>query len=149
MHVLAQMITSFFAASAFALLFNAPRRSLIQCGIVGMVGWMVHIGLIAIAFQPVPATVIAAIVVGLFSRVSAKMLKKPILIFYVGGIIPLVPGGVAYNSLRSFVETDYYGGVVLAAEVMILSGGIAIGLMFAEVMNQFWEKIVKRMQVKP
>ncbi len=141
MYVIAQMATSFFAAAGFALLFNAPQRSLIQCGIVGMVGWLVHLGLIAVSFQPVPATVVATIVVGLLSRMSAKTLKKPILIFYVGGIIPLVPGGVAYNSLRSFVENNYYGGVVLAAEVMILSGGIAIGLMFAEVMNQLWKKI--------
>ena len=69
------------------------------------------------------------------------MYKKPILIFYVAGIIPLVPGGVAYNAMRSFIESDYFGGVELSAEVMILSGGIAIGLMFSEVMNQLWKRI--------
>lgn len=143
MEILAHTITSFFAASGFALLFNAPRKSLIPCGVVGMLGWLVHIGLIEVNFLAVPATVIASIVVGICSRVCAETFKKPILIFYVAGIIPLVPGGVAYNAMRSFIESDYFGGVELSAEVMILSGGIAIGLMFSEVMNQLWRKIVR------
>lgn len=141
MGILAHAVTSFFASSGFAVLFNAPRKSLIPCGLVGMLGWLVHIGLIEINFLAVPATVIAAIVVGVLSRICAKVFKKPILIFYVAGIIPLVPGGVSYNAMRSFIESDYFGGVELSAEVMILSGGIAIGLMFSEVMNQLWKRV--------
>lgn len=141
MGILAHAVTSFFASSGFAVLFNAPRKSLFPCGVVGMLGWLVHIGLVELHFLAVPATVIASIAVGVLSRMSAVVFKKPILIFYVAGIIPLVPGGVSYNAMRSFIESDYFGGVELAAEVLILSGGIAIGLIFSEVMNQFWKKV--------
>ena len=36
-----QGIISFIAAAAFGVIFNAPRKSLIYCGLVGMVGWLV------------------------------------------------------------------------------------------------------------
>lgn len=144
MDVLAQFVTSFVASAGFAILFNAPKKSLIPCGIVGMLGWMVHLGLVEIAFQLLPATVIASILIGFLSRVCAQVFKKPILIFYVAGIIPLVPGGVAYHAMRAFIENDYYNGVVLAAEVMILAGGIAMGLIFSEVLHHVRRKISRR-----
>lgn len=38
-----QLITSFIAAATFCILFNAPKRALLQCGFAGMVGWMVYV----------------------------------------------------------------------------------------------------------
>lgn len=141
----AQAITSFVASAGFAILFNAPRRALIQCGIVGMCGWLLYYYLVnSFLMDVVPSTVIAAILVGILSRICAVYYKKPIIIFYVAGIIPLVPGGIAYNAMRNFVENDYLTGVQLSAKVVLLSGGIALGLMFSEVANKILAKTSKQ-----
>lgn len=143
MFIVAQLITSFVAAAGFGILFNAPRRALIQCGTVGMLGWILYYVLVLYGMDVVPATVLAAILVGVLSHVCAKLFKKPILIFYVSGIIPLVPGGIAYNAMRHFVENDYFTGVQLSAKVMLLSAGIALGLMFSEVANKVIKKVAR------
>lgn len=145
--IFAQLVTSFVAASAFGVLFNAPRKSLVQCGLVGMFGWILYYVLVDHGMDIVPATVLASMLVAVLSHICARVFKTPIIIFIVSGIIPLVPGGIAYDAMRHFVENDYNTAVQLSAKVMLLSGGIAIGLMFSEVANQIIRKqLVKRVK---
>lgn len=66
----------------------------------------------------------------------ARAYKTPITIFSVSGIIPLVPGGLAYEAMRHVVVNDYNMAIQLAAKAFMLSGAIAMGLVFSEVINQ-------------
>ncbi|GGA64541.1 threonine/serine exporter family protein [Ornithinibacillus halotolerans] len=136
MEIAAQLVTSFIASAAFGILFNAPKNVLIQCGFNGMAGWIVYFLLVQEGMDSVPATILAAMLVAIISRFFSKRYKTPIIIFNVSGIIPLVPGGMAYNAMRSFVQHDYINAVQYSAKVMLLAGGIAMGLMFSEVINQ-------------
>ncbi|MGM0941857.1 MAG: threonine/serine exporter family protein [Bacillota bacterium] len=133
-------MTSFIAASGFGILFNAPRQALIQCGLVGMFGWIVYYILVDQGIDTVPATIFGSMLVAVLSHLCARLYKTPIIIFNVSGIIPLVPGGIAYDAMRKFVENDYFSAVQLSAKVMLLAGAIAIGLMFSEVANQIFKK---------
>lgn len=144
MIIITQLITSFIASAGFGVLFNAPRQALVQCGLVGMSGWILYYELVLLGMDVVPATIFGAMLVAVLSQICAKVFKKPIIIFNISGIIPLVPGGIAYDAMRHFVENDYYTAVQLSAKVMLLAGGIAIGLMFSEVMNQVIKKFPAR-----
>lgn len=140
MTILAQLITSFISSAGFGILFNAPKKVLLQCGFNGMAGWIVYYLLVENGVDAVPATIVGAILVAMISRGFSKLYKTPIIIFNVSGIIPLVPGGMAYNAMRSFVQNDYLNAVQYSAKVMLLAGGIAMGLMFSEVLNQIMLK---------
>lgn len=129
-------MTSFIAAAAFGIIFNAPRQSLFKCGIVGMLGWIIYMIMYLNDMDAVLATLLASFVVAVISQVFAKMYKTPVIIFSVAGIIPLVPGGLAYDAMRNFVQNDYNAAINLAAKSFMISGAIAIGLIFSEVINQ-------------
>ncbi|SHF76608.1 threonine/serine exporter family protein [Ornithinibacillus halophilus] len=144
MTIVEQLITSFIAAAGFGIIFNAPKNALIQCGLVGMIGWILYFVLVQHDMDSVPATVFAAMLVAVLSHICARIYKTPIIIFSVSGIIPLVPGGMAYEAMRNFVENDYALALQFSAKVMLLAGGIAIGLMFSEVANQVIRKIGKK-----
>lgn len=139
--MIVQLITSFVAAAAFAILFNAPKKSLIKCGLVGMAGWFVYITLVDYSFDAVIASFIAAFIVAVISQIFAKVYKTPIIIFSISGIIPLVPGGIAYDAMRHFVVNDYNSAIQLAAKAFMISGAIAVGLVISEVLNQIILKI--------
>lgn len=94
MFMLTHMITSFIASAGFGVLFNAPKKSLLKCGFVGMVGWFVYIWLVNWQYDAVISSLIAAFTIAVISQIFAKMYKTPIIIFSVAGIIPLVPGGL-------------------------------------------------------
>ncbi|SET37269.1 threonine/serine exporter family protein [Paenibacillus sp. NFR01] len=134
-----QLITSFFAAAAFCILFNAPKRTLIQCGIAGMIGWVLYLELDE-RWDTIIATFAATVVVGVISQIFARSFKMPVIIFSVGGIIPLVPGGLAYDAMRKFVENDNNQGIQLAVQALLLSGAIAAGLVLSEVLGQMFRK---------
>ncbi|GLO67622.1 threonine/serine exporter family protein [Oceanobacillus kimchii] len=141
--MITQLIMSFIAAAGFGVLFNAPRSALIQCGTIGMLGWILYYSLVQQGMDVVPATTFAAMLVAILSHLCARFFQMPIIVFTVSGIIPLVPGGIAYNAMLHFVENDYNTAVQLSAQVMLLAGGIAIGLMFSEVLNQILKKIIQ------
>ncbi|GGH88507.1 uncharacterized membrane protein YjjB (DUF3815 family) [Pullulanibacillus pueri] len=142
--MLSQLVTSFISSAAFCIIFNSPKQALLKCGFVGMVGWMVYIGLVNWDVNIILANLIAAFAVAVISQTFARRYKMPMIIFTVAGIIPLVPGGMAYDAMRHFVENDYPSAVELSAKVFMLSGAIAMGLVLSEVMNQVYRKIRTR-----
>lgn len=139
--IIQQLLTSFIATGAFGIIFNVPKKRLLQCGFVGMVGWLIYFLLIARHADNVLSTFAAAFSVAIISQVFAKIYKTPIIIFSVAGIIPLVPGGNAYDAMKHFVENDYNLAIQLAAKAFMLSGAIAMGLVFSEVINQLIKRV--------
>lgn len=141
MNVLAQLLTSFIGTGAFGIIFNVPKESLVKCGLIGMGGWLIYYLLEGYTNDAVLATLAATIFIAVLSQELAKFYKTPVIIFSVSGIIPLVPGGMAYDAMRNFVENDYNTALALAAKVLMLAGAIAFGLVFSEVINQVLIKI--------
>jgi uncharacterized membrane protein YjjB (DUF3815 family) len=135
-----QLLTSFIATAAFGIIFNVPKKLLLNGGFVGMIGWLIYFLFVEYQFDPVLATFVAAFFVAIISQLFARMHKTPVTIFSVSGIIPLVPGGLAYEAMRHVVVNDYDTAISLAAKAFMISGAIAVGLVFSEVMNQ----IIKR-----
>jgi uncharacterized membrane protein YjjB (DUF3815 family) len=144
MAIIEQLITSFIASAAFVIIFNGPKRSLFHCGLVGMIGWMLYYLLEGNGMDMVLATVIAAFTIAIAAQYFAKKYKTPVIIYSVAGIIPLVPGGIAYNAMRNFVQNDYNLAINLAAKAFMISGSIAIGLVISEVINQ----VIRRARMK-
>jgi uncharacterized membrane protein YjjB (DUF3815 family) len=112
-----------------------------------MGGWLIYFLLVEYSQDPIVATLAATIFIALLSQEMAKIYKMPVIIFSVAGIIPLVPGGLAYDAMRNIVENNYNDAIALAAKVLMLSGSIAFGLVFSEVINQIAKKM-KQIRIK-
>jgi uncharacterized membrane protein YjjB (DUF3815 family) len=145
--MLAQLFTSFIATAAFGILFHAPRRSLLQCGFVGMLGWLVYYATTD-SMGPVTASLLATALIGIVSQGFARLYKMPVIIFSVAGMIPLVPGGMAYNAMRQFVQHNYPQALELAISTLMIAGAIAVGLVLSEVINQIFRSIRFRPHIK-
>ncbi|MEQ6357159.1 threonine/serine exporter family protein [Lysinibacillus sp. M3] len=136
MDYIIQLILSFFATAGIGVIFNVPRKNLIYCGFVGVVGWMIYFVLTEHGMDVVNASFFSAFVIAIVSHLYARRFKMPMIIFIVGGIIPLVPGGMAYNAMRNVVEADYIQGLQYGFKAFLITGAIVIGLVFAEVLIQ-------------
>ncbi|MEF2244830.1 MULTISPECIES: threonine/serine exporter family protein [unclassified Paenibacillus] len=144
MDIILKLLMSFIATSAFGLIFNVPLRLLPICGTVGMGGWLVFIaGEEWLGLNPIAAVMLAAFCVTAISQIFARLLKTPIILFNVSGIIPLVPGRLAYNAMRNVVEDQYDIALQLGTQVLLISGAIAIGLVLSEVVHQFIRKAAR------
>lgn len=90
---------------AFALLFHVPSRYYLRCAVTGSLGWLCYL-----AFkQPLgvlAATLLATLLVVLFSRFSSVQLRCPVTVFLISGIFPLVPGLGIYQTAYALVQND-------------------------------------------
>ncbi|THF84194.1 threonine/serine exporter family protein [Cohnella fermenti] len=142
--IVEQVATSFVAAAGFAVLFNVPARNIAYCGIAGMASWMAYRLLLEGGADPIAATLAASFVVSVLSQLFARTFRTPVIVFLISGIVPLVPGGVAYDAMRNVVEHQYDLAVQLAFEAFMLSGSIAFGILFSEVFNQ----VIRRLRTR-
>jgi uncharacterized membrane protein YjjB (DUF3815 family) len=130
---------SLLSTVAWCLLFNVPVRTLIPGGLVGMTGWLVFYLMPLLGAELTFSTFLAAMVVSLLSQVLSIHLRVPSTNFSVAGIIPLVPGSIAYKSMLAFVNGDYLNGITLATQTSMVAGAIASGLILGISIFTLWK----------
>lgn len=128
-----QIVLSLISAIGFGIIFNVPRKALIHCGIIGMGGWMFYFLMTERGVDITTSAFCGAFIVGVLGHGLAKYFKIPIIVYIVPGIIPLVPGGTAYDAMRHMVSNDFSNAIPLTTKVFIIASSIALGLVFAEV----------------
>ena len=74
----------------------------------------------------------------------ARLLKTPAFEFLIPGIIPLVPGFVAYTTLRYIVEGNLYQALNNGIKTISICGGIAFGIMLSTTIFKFSNNVKRR-----
>ncbi|EOL45937.1 threonine/serine exporter family protein [Enterococcus caccae] len=133
--ILTQFSFSFLAAAAYAIITNVPRRSLIACGISGASGWMFYWFAIQLGANAALGSLLGALSVAAVSFVCSRKLKLPVTIFNIPGMVPLVPGGLAYQAVRNLVIGNYETAIASMVQAIMIAGAIALGLVLSEVLN--------------
>ena len=126
-------IFSFLASLFFCVIFDAPRKLYLSCGFVGACGWMVYILFFdGLEVHTIYSSFFGSLALGLLSHYMARHMREPVIIFMVTGIIPLVPGGLAYDATKNLVLLHFSTAINTMLEVTLIAGAIALGLLFAD-----------------
>jgi uncharacterized membrane protein YjjB (DUF3815 family) len=96
------------AACGFAVLFNVPPRALWGASMCGALAYACRFMLVeSTLVPPVLATLVAATLVSGVATLIGKSMRAPAVIFVVPGVIPLVPGALAFRTMAAlFTLTD-------------------------------------------
>ena len=115
---------------AFSILFHAPKKEWLACGISGTIGWILYCILHDLGFGIIPCNFAATVGLTLFSRWMAAYRQAPVSVFLVPGIFPLVPGaGIYYTAYYFFMEDPARGSEMLL-DTMAAAGSITVGIIF-------------------
>lgn len=121
--------SSFLTAFGFTILYNIPKRVVLPASLTGAIGWTTHFFLMNYLMTVnFIATIIASFFIAFVSQIFARKLKKPVILFTLPGLIPLVPGGMVYNMMRAFVEGNTDLGFQFAVNTFLTAGALALGL---------------------
>ncbi|MCI1903393.1 MAG: threonine/serine exporter family protein [Enterococcaceae bacterium] len=126
---------SFLSTVAFAILIEVPRNALIDGGIAGAFGWMTYYFLhfhFGLGFS----NFFAALMIGLFSILFSRIRKMPMIVFNIPSLVPLVPGGPAYQAVRNFVLGYPEKGLNNVLQVIVIAGAIAGGFVFSSMIER-------------
>ena len=83
-----------------------------------------------------------------FSIIFTKKFRAPIIVFVTCGLIPLVPGGKAYEAVRNIVESDYPKALESGAQAALISFSIAMGIILTEMIYELFRNISNRVKEK-
>ena len=128
--MIVQFIISTLATISFAILFTAPKKEVVYCGITGAVGWIVYYALTQHSFHIVLASLIATFCLTILARCFAVIRKNPVTVYLLPGIFPLVPGaGIYYTAYYLFIENTQMSGIK-GLETLEIAGAIVFGIIF-------------------
>ena len=107
-----QCAVAFAAVMAFAILFHAPRREWVPCGLTGMMGWMVYWLAVQGGLSVVAASFWGTLGLALLSRVRGV---HPVMVSMVGGVAHNVGQVALAMVILSTPSLMYYMAVLMVA----------------------------------
>ena len=139
-----KIILAFFGSIFPAILFNIDRRKIILAGLCGAIGWSVYQLVFYVEQSPIIASFFGAIAIGVYSELLARIIKTPAFGFLIPGIFPLVPGFMAYTTLRYIVENNLNAALNKGIQTIAVAGSIGFGIMLSTAMFKLIFKQKKR-----
>ncbi|MGE4283893.1 MAG: threonine/serine exporter family protein [Clostridia bacterium] len=123
-----ESLYAYFATLFFAVVFNAPKKSIFITGINGCIGWLIYSYFYNTYHSPILGSFLGALAVGILSEYLARYFKMPATIFLTSGIIPLVPGTGLYYTMLRLVLDQYSDAAHMAIETIFIAGSIAAAI---------------------
>ena len=128
--IILEFVVATFATISFAILFNAPRKEVVCCGLTGALGWVVYYSMTQHEINSVLASLVATLCLTILSRAFAVIRKSPVTVYLLPGIFPLVPGaGIYYTAYYLFIGNTEMSGFK-GLETLEIAGAIVFGIIF-------------------
>lgn len=140
-YLLLQFILGVIVTFAFAIFFNVPKKSLLDCSLIGAFGWLTLIFVRHITSDIVIATFAGSVLVGILSGNASKRLRMPATVFIYTGMIPLVPGYGMYYTMQNFVTKHYIEAAKIGVDTVLQAGAIAMGILIASVFSDSIKRV--------
>lgn len=137
------LLLAFLGSLASGLTFNVRGYKLIFTGLSGLAGFLVYRLLFEYTTHPVAAIFIGAVAVGIYSESAARLLKAPSTVFSIPGILPLVPGIAAYETIQFLMDNDLNQAIGKIIDTAIGAGAIAFGILLITAIFRFTSKSKK------
>ncbi len=146
-HIIIEALLAYAATVGFAIILNVPRRALNVAGWIGAAGWAAYEAIIAhVGAQPplswmAVAMLTAGLLIGLLSNWAARVKRMPVILFNIPSLVPLVPGGQAYQVIRNLVTNHPNVAMNYLGQVVAIAGMIALGFLLAELLVRLSRKL--------
>ena len=128
--IIVEFLLAMVATISFAILFNAPRKEVICCGLIGALGWAVYYGMTQQNINSAFASLAATFCLTVLARFLAVARQNPVTVYILPGIFPLVPGaGIYYTAYYMFIGNMEMSGMK-GLETLEIAGAIVFGIIF-------------------
>lgn len=122
-----ELFYCFAATFFFALIMNAPRKTLIYSSLTAAGGYMIY-KYLKIEGHHLLAFFLGTSFVAMLGEIFARKLKMPATIFIFPGVIPIVPGLGLYETILAFVEDDVFLALETGINTILSIGCMAVAM---------------------
>lgn len=129
--IITALVTSFFGSIGYACTFNIRAKRLVAAGFGGLIGWAAYLIAGCFMFSEPMKYFVAALVINIYAEIMAVTEKAPSTVFLVSAIMPLVPGGMLYRTMRFAVTKEWEEFGKLGVETLSIALALALGMLIA------------------
>lgn len=143
---LVMILTAAIGTVGYCLNVNIKRNKIVYGCIGGVLSTFLYCVFVEADLSLLLQNLIPAAVVTFYAEVLARVVKAPATVFLIPSIIPLVPGGRLYYTMRAIVDGKGNDAKIFAMETIIIALGIAVGIVVVSLV--FYHISHKRIQFK-
>ncbi|HAQ40833.1 MAG TPA: hypothetical protein DCM73_08370 [Clostridiales bacterium] len=122
-----ELFYCFAATLFFALIMNAPKKTLFHSSITASAGYLVYKYFLLDGHHFL-AFFMGTAFIAMLGEIFARKLKMPATIFIFPGVIPIVPGLGLYETILAFVEDDIFKAIETGANTILSIGCMAVAM---------------------
>lgn len=127
MKYLLEMIYCFIATFFFALIMNAPKKTLVRSSITASFGYLIY-GYFILRGNPMLGFLLGTSLIATFGEIFARKLKMPATIFIFPAVIPIVPGLGLYETILALVQNDISLALETGVTTILNIGCMAVAM---------------------
>ncbi len=143
-----RLIASLFGTLGFALLFRVHAKHLLIATVGGGFTYIIYYIIEAAGVSVFVAALASSVFLSLYSEISARIKRAPAVVFLLPCTIPIVPGGVLYRTMASFISRDFSAALGYLQETLKIGLGIAGGMVAVSLMFNWGAGISKFLKRK-
>ncbi|MBQ9544570.1 MAG: threonine/serine exporter family protein [Clostridia bacterium] len=126
---LLQILYAFLGAYGFALLFNQkPVSRALPAAVGGAASWGIYLVCLHFGADAFLSAFAGGFVSCLYAEIMARVLKAPTTLFTIAAVIPLIPGGSLYYTMRCAITRDAASFATYGSSTLYTALGIAVGI---------------------
>ncbi len=136
----------FGSSIGFAVLFNAPRKTILPISVIALIGYMVYLALYRlVGMSIIGSYFLGTVVISVLCELEARIMRMPATVFLFCALISLVPGYDFYSAMLSLVEDN---GLQAASAMMRAVQKVAAIAVGAAVSPVFMRAVTTRKRDK-
>ncbi|NLZ55767.1 MAG: threonine/serine exporter [Clostridiaceae bacterium] len=122
-------ILAFLSCIGFSILFRLRSTVMIAASFGGVISWISWRLSIISGMSQMTAVFIAALLLSLWAEIMARLHARPATIYLIVALIPLVPGGGIYLTMRALIDGNSEQFVSQGTHTLITAGSLALGIL--------------------
>src|SRR5699024_2670129 len=123
-------------AAGFAVASYSTVRVTLLAACVGAMGMIIYQAVLAVEFDVVVGSALAACAMGLVGGIFARLATVPPLVVTIAGITPFLPGLSVYRGLSAMTSDQTGVGLGLLFQALAIAVALAAGIVFGEWMTR-------------
>lgn len=135
-----QSAAAFMAIFGFSLILDVPKKYLFYTGAAGGACWFVYLLSIQAGRSPVMAAFLSSLAASVLSQILARLLKAPVTVFLVAGILPTVPGASIYRCVYFMIQGLMELSTYYLIETIQIAGAMALAIFIVDSLLRLIQK---------
>lgn len=144
--VLVQSIGAFGGTLGYAIMLNAPKKTVLPASLTSLLGYVIYAVLYLLTpVGEISSYFIATVIISVICELEARVMRMPSTIFLLTALVPLVPGYTFYCVMQAMVENNgpavaSYGLKAVQIVAVIAVGAAVTSVLFRTIAGLKYRK---------